>query len=219
MSIFRNGLVTPTIITAIFLTTTGAFTAAQAAPQTLPKNSIAEQASDESLSLIKSLGYDVETPRIIVLNAEGQELDIDGNVKVAPPEPAPETPQAAPEPVLASNAVQATQQVNTAPITASSVLEAARAQIGQNQDCTALVERALRAVGVNIGDVGPMGFANIGTQVSPADAQAGDIMMRSGHAAVYAGNGVAVHGGFNGNSTVESSVDANPYSYSVIVRI
>lgn len=98
------------------------------------------------------------------------------------------------------------------------LLWAARAQLGIAQDCTAMVENALRALGYGVGDLGPMGFAGYGYQVSPDQAQPGDIMMRGGHVAIYAGNGVAVHGGFNG-STVETSIDGSPYNYAIIIRL
>lgn len=98
------------------------------------------------------------------------------------------------------------------------LLEAARGQLGMYQDCTALVENALRAIGYSVGDMSPMGFSSFGIQVSPADAQPGDIMMRGGHVAIYSGDGLAVHGGFNG-STVETYVDGSPFNYVLIVRL
>lgn len=100
---------------------------------------------------------------------------------------------------------------------AAGLIAAARAQIGQAQDCTALVERALRAIGYKVGDLAPMGFAAYGTRVSPADALPGDIMMRGGHVAIYTG-GAAIHGGFGG-TTVETTQDSSPYNYTVIVRL
>lgn len=129
-------------------------------------------------------------------------------VEVAPEPPAP-APVRAPQPSYSGQAALSGY---------SNLLDAARAQLGRGQDCTALVENALRAIGINAGDMGPMGFGAYGHQISPDQAQAGDIMMRGGHVAIYAGNGVAIHGGFNG-STVESTYDANPYNYAVIVRI
>lgn len=100
----------------------------------------------------------------------------------------------------------------------SNLLDAARAQLGISQDCTAMVENALRAIGYTVGDLAPMGFSQYGTPIQPQDAQAGDIMMRNGHVAIYAGGGVAIHGGFNGN-TVQTTFDANPANYTTIVRI
>lgn len=102
--------------------------------------------------------------------------------------------------------------------TGGGLLAAARSQLGWGQDCTALVQNSLRMVGIAVGDVAPMGFAAYGIRIDPSQAQPGDIMMRGGHVAIYAGNGVAIHGGFNG-STVETSIDGSPYNYAVIVRV
>jgi cell wall-associated NlpC family hydrolase len=124
--------------------------------------------------------------------------------------------------IIASESVQVRVVANNAKVAASynggGLLAAARAQIGVRQDCTAMVENALRMLGYSVGDLSPMGFALFGTRIDPSQAQPGDIMMRGSHVAVYAGNGVAVHGGFGG-STVETSTDGSPYSYAVIVRI
>ena len=99
------------------------------------------------------------------------------------------------------------------------LLAAARTQLGTYQDCTALVEKSLRSLGYAVGDLGPMDFGSYGVRVSTADAQPGDIMMRWGHVAIYAGNGAAVQGGFNGGNTVETLQDSSPYRYSVIIRL
>lgn len=91
------------------------------------------------------------------------------------------------------------------------ILSAAYAQIGINQDCTALVSNSLAAVGINFHDW-PAGYLSLGRTVSAAEAQPGDIVYYAdggagaAHVAIYAGNGQAVHGGFNG-STILFSVN------------
>lgn len=94
---------------------------------------------------------------------------------------------------------------------AQGIVDAARAQLGQHQDCTALVERSLRAVGIPAGDLGTSAgeyTALGGTLVTSGDFAPGDILIWSGrHVAVYIGNGQAVHGGWGGNNTVISGVN------------
>ena len=118
----------------------------------------------------------------------------------AAPSPAPAAPakaavkvQAAPAPAPA--AAPAAGGANT------TLLAVAYGQIGITQDCTAVVEKALNAAGIPVGDIGPQAFLKYGKVV--ADPQPGDIIVQSGHVAIYAGNGQAVSGGMNGvNSTI-----------------
>lgn len=99
----------------------------------------------------------------------------------------------------------------------SSLVESALAHMGAGMDCTALVERALQGIGVNVGDVGPMGFSGAGYVFSdPGSVQPGDILMRGGHVSIYIGNGMAVHGGYNGRVAV---AEANPLEYVSFVRV
>lgn len=91
----------------------------------------------------------------------------------------------------------------------SGILSAAYSQLGAGQDCTALVERSLRAIGHGVGDLGTAiwQYDPYGTRVSLDDIQPGDILIygnkRSGaHVAIAAGNGQAVHGGFPGGTVV-----------------
>jgi cell wall-associated NlpC family hydrolase len=74
-------------------------------------------------------------------------------------------------------------------------------QIGITQDCTAMVEKALNAAGIPVGNIGPQAFLKYGTVVSTP--QPGDMIVQSGHVAIYAGNGQAISGGMNGvNATM-----------------
>ncbi|GAA2523466.1 MAG: C40 family peptidase [Kocuria rhizophila] len=92
------------------------------------------------------------------------------------------------------------------------ILGAAQDQIGVNQDCTALVSNSLKAVGINFHGW-PAEYKSLGTAVSADQAQAGDIAYYAdggagvAHVAIYAGNGQAVHGGWNGNQTVQTTAN------------
>ena len=92
------------------------------------------------------------------------------------------------------------------------ILSAAQDQIGVNQDCTALVSNSLKAVGINFHGW-PADYKSLGTAVSADQAQAGDIAYYAdggasvAHVAIYAGNGQAVHGGWNGNQTVQTTAN------------
>lgn len=83
----------------------------------------------------------------------------------------------------------------------ATMVSAAYAQLGLIQDCTRLVEKALGAAGIPVGDLGPMQFMNYGKVV--ADAQPGDMVVQSGHVGIYVGNGQVLSSGMNGkNETV-----------------
>ncbi|MET4059380.1 LysM repeat protein [Arthrobacter sp. UYP6] len=101
------------------------------------------------------------------------------------------------------------------------MLSSAYAQMGAAQDCTVLVEVALRAAGHSVGDLSPAQLAAYGTPVS--DPQPGDIAfyadggMGFAHIAIYVGDGQAIHSGWNGNQTVQQS--ANVGSGAVYYRV
>ncbi|WP_330446322.1 NlpC/P60 family protein [Kocuria rhizophila] len=107
---------------------------------------------------------------------------------------------------------QSTQQTKPASgsVSGQGILGAAEGQVGVNQDCTALVSNALRAVGINHHGW-PASYKSLGRSVSAAEAQAGDIAYYAdggagvAHVAIYAGNGQAIHGGWNGNQTVKTT--------------
>ncbi|WP_441005530.1 NlpC/P60 family protein [Arthrobacter sp. PsM3] len=135
-------------------------------------------------------------------------------VEAPKPVAAPTAP-AAPAPA-APAAAKATVKVQAAPAPAAApaaggvnatLLSMAYGQIGITQDCTAMVEKALNAAGIPVGDIGPQAFLQYGKVV--ADPQPGDIIVQSGHVAIYAGNGQAISGGMNGvNATM-----AHPLSW------
>lgn len=93
----------------------------------------------------------------------------------------------------------------------SVIANAALAQIGVAQDCTALVRRSIAAAGLtytgmaNLGSLGPvipMSAAEPGDIIYYADGGTG-----SAHIAIYIGGGRAVHGGWSGYNTVVAGVN------------
>ena len=135
------------------------------------------------------------------------------------PAPAAQTKAATPAP-----AAQTKPAATTTPSGSknAAIYQAALAQVGRYQDCTMLVTNALKSVGINYHDW-PAGYMKLGTQVSASQAQAGDLVYYANggtglaHIAVYAGNGQAVHGGWNGNQTVVNT--ANVGSGPVYIRV
>ena len=137
----------------------------------------------------------------------------------ATPAPAP-APKAEVKPA-ATPAPAATTQVASSNKGAA-IYQAAMAQLGRIQDCTMLVTNSLKAVGINFHDW-PAGYMSLGTVVPASQAQPGDLVYYANgglgfaHIAVYAGNGQAIHGGWNGNQTVVNSVNVG--SGPVFIRV
>ena len=175
------------------------------------------------ISAESSIAITFEKPEVTTTPAPVVEEPV-VEVQEAEPAPAP-----APAPAAAAPKVTATAAVSTAPaapVSASgkgaAILSAAYAQLGVMQDCTMLVTNSLAAVGINFHDW-PAGYLSLGQTVSAAEAQPGDLIYYAdggagvAHIAVYAGNGQAVHGGYNGNQTVVFS--ANVGSGPVFIRV
>ncbi len=91
---------------------------------------------------------------------------------------------------------------------ANAIYNAALAQVGRYQDCTMLVTNSLAAAGIYFHGW-PNEYYSLGTVVSASQALPGDILIYPGHVAIYIGNGMAVHGGWNGNQTVIYSAYTN----------
>jgi peptidoglycan DL-endopeptidase CwlO len=117
---------------------------------------------------------------------------------------------AAPAAVKTQAAAPAKAQITVTPTPAAPVaapaagginatmVSSAYAQIGMIQDCTRLVENALNAAGIPVGDLGPMQFMNYGTVVT--DPQPGDMVMQPGHVGIYVGNAQVLSSGLNGKN-------------------
>jgi len=121
----------------------------------------------------------------------------------------------------------ATPKAKEAPAVSASgkgaaIASAAYAQLGVPQDCTALVTNSLAAVGIHFHDW-PAGYLTLGTVIPASQAQAGDLAYYANggtgmaHIAVYVGNGMAVHGGWNGGTTALFSVNVG--SGPVFIRV
>ncbi|UKA63598.1 NlpC/P60 family protein [Arthrobacter sp. FW306-04-A] len=147
--------------------------------------------------------------------------------------PVAEAPVAVQEAVAAPKA--ATTGVSTLSVSAAvspatkvasgkgaAIAAAAYAQLGVAQDCTALASNSLAAVGINFHGW-PADYLSLGRTVSAAEAQPGDLVyyqnggMGKAHIAVYVGNGMAVHGGWNGGTTALYSVNIG--SGPVFIRV
>jgi cell wall-associated NlpC family hydrolase len=185
-----------------------------------------ESAVEAPISAASTIAISFEKPAVTTTPAPVVEA----------PEPEVEVQEAAPAPAAAPAArtaavakVTATAPAAAAPAAPASasgkgaaILSAAYAQLGVMQDCTMLVTNSLAAVGINFHDW-PAGYLSLGRTVSAAEAQPGDLLYYAdggsgmAHIAVYAGNGQAVHGGYNGNQTVVFS--ANVGSGPVFIRV
>lgn len=121
-----------------------------------------------------------------------------------------------------AGASAAKQGLNVASGNGAAIAAAAYAQIGVSQDCTRLASNALAAAGINFHGW-PAGYLSLGRTVGAGEARPGDLAYyRNGgsgmaHIAVYVGNGMAVHGGWNGGTTSLQSVNVG--SGPVFIRV
>jgi len=181
-----------------------------------------ESAVDAPISAASTIAISFEKPAVTTTPAPAPEPEV--AVQEAAPSPVAQT-VAAPK-VTAKVATAAATAAPAGQVSASgkgaAILSAAYAQLGVHQDCTMLVTNALAAVGIHFHDW-PAGYLSLGDTVPMSQAQPGDLLYYAdggggmAHIAVYAGNGMAVHGGFNGNQTVVFS--ANVGSGPVFIRV
>ena len=173
-----------------------------------------------------------ETKAVEAKKEEAPKAEVKKEAPVAKPAVAKavEKPAATPAVATAAPTVTAKTQAPAAAATTqvassnkgAAIYQAALAQLGTFQDCTMLVTNALKAVGINFHDW-PAGYMSLGTVVPASQAQPGDLIyyanggLGAAHIAVYAGNGQAVHGGWNGNQTVLNT--ANVGSGAVYIRV
>ncbi|NUS36955.1 MAG: hypothetical protein HOQ04_10955 [Pseudarthrobacter sp.] len=176
-----------------------------------------ESVVDAPISAASTIAISYEKPAVTTTPAP-----------VAEPEPEVKVQEAAPAPA-APKVTATTASTATAPAAHASasgkgaaILSAAYAQLGVMQDCTMLVTNSLAAVGIHFHDW-PAGYLSLGRTVSAAEAQPGDLIYYAdggagmAHIAVYAGNGMAVHGGYNGKQTVVFSATVG--SGPVFIRV
>ena len=122
-------------------------------------------------------------------------------------------------PVLQSAVLRSQIATQSLPASNSALVNSALKYVGYNWDCTMLVEQALRDLGYSVPDLGPSQFGTYGTVFyDPSQVQPGDIMMRPGHVAIWAGNGMSVQGGFGFGGVVYNSWEG-PSSYGAFVRL
>ncbi|MBP3037813.1 C40 family peptidase [Arthrobacter sp. zg-ZUI100] len=183
----------------------------KAAPLTVPAN--VELNFDRPATAGVIAGYEAPEPEV--------ELAPQGETVATQQTPdAPAAAQAAPAGMERTSAVQAAPAASSG--TAAIIAAAALAQLGVGQDCTMLVTNALAAAGINFHDW-PAGYLSLGSTVSASQAVPGDLIyyadggMGLAHIAVYIGNGQAVHGGFNGGSTVVAPAELG--SGGVYIRV
>ncbi|PPB47908.1 hypothetical protein C4K88_15650 [Arthrobacter pityocampae] len=128
---------------------------------------------------------------------------------VAAPRPVKVVPASTPAPAPSSGV-------------AASIAAAAKGQVGVTQDCTRLASNSLAAAGINFHGW-PAGYLSLGRTVGAGEAIPGDLIyyadggMGMAHIAVYIGGGQAVHGGFNGNTTVIAPAELG--SGGVYIRV
>ena len=213
--------------------------AAKTAEVTVPKATVVENTTEKTVVKVDPVQTVAPKAAATAPTApaktevkEAPKAEVKKEAPVATPAVAKAEEKAVVTPVVATAAptvtakTQAPAAVATTQVASSNkgaaIYQAALAQLGTFQDCTLLVTNALKAVGINFHDW-PAGYMSLGTVVPASQAQPGDLVyyanggMGAAHIGVYAGNGQAIHGGWNGNQTVINT--ANLGSGPVYIRV
>jgi cell wall-associated NlpC family hydrolase len=211
-----------------------ALVTASASPAQAPARHVSAKQDTEALPVIKAdakhVAFDrvevhteaapapqiVQAPREVEQNIVRQNPAPAKLPAVSPPKAAPAAPPAPPKP---APVVQPPLMAGTL---GAAIAAAALAQLGRRQDCTMLVTNSLAAVGITHHGW-PISYTALGTRVPAGQEQPGDLIyyvnggMGVAHVAVYVGNGLAVHGGWEGFKTV--TFKANVGSGPVFIRV
>ncbi|MER2134783.1 MAG: NlpC/P60 family protein [Arthrobacter sp.] len=176
------------------VTSNGTVTVSEQAPFELPVQPLAGSLSGAETRAQIAAAEQAAAVEAAAVAAAAQQEALAAQQAAAP------TPAAAP---AAGNVSTASSAPAPAEASASGVaaglVASAYAQIGVAQDCTAMVENALRSVGKSVGDLAPGQFFAFGAVVG--SPQPGDLVITGGHVAIYVGNGQVISGGLNGMNT------------------
>jgi cell wall-associated NlpC family hydrolase len=199
--------------------------AANAAETNVPR----ESTSTSALEVQSIAQASISADSSVAIKYERPAVSTEAAPVVAAPvatQDATPAPQAATGAATGSSTLSVTAAVSPVTKVASgkgaAIAAAAYAQLGVAQDCTALASNSLAAVGINFHGW-PADYLSLGRTVSAAEAQPGDLVyyqnggMGMAHIAVYVGNGMAVHGGWNGGTTALYSVNVG--SGPVFIRV
>ncbi|MFC7861936.1 C40 family peptidase [Arthrobacter koreensis] len=178
------------------VTSNGTVTVSEQAPFELPVQPLAGSVSGAETRAQIAAAEQAAAEEAAAVAAAAQEQAVAAQQAAAPAQAVPAAAPAAP-------AAGEVTTASSAPVAASGVaaglVASAYSQIGVAQDCTAMVEKALRSVGKSVGDLAPGQFFAYGTVVG--SPQAGDLVITGGHVAIYVGNGQVISGGLNGMNT------------------
>jgi peptidoglycan DL-endopeptidase CwlO len=196
--------------------------AANAAETNVPR----ESTSTSALEVQSIAQASISADSSVAIKYERPAVSTEAAPVVAAPVATQEAAPAATATAAGSSTLSVTAAVSPATKVASgkgaAIAAAAYAQLGVAQDCTALASNSLAAVGINFHGW-PADYLSLGRTVSAAEAQPGDLVyyqnggMGMAHIAVYVGNGMAVHGGWNGGTTALYSVNVG--SGPVFIRV